>query len=237
MGNRAVRALKVRRRDDVCKNAMAECAPGSCIVWREFLRPLSYAEQIMGMPAHAQGRPWTEEEFYAAREDALPGDRWELVDGEVLVTPSPNWVHQRIVVRLTILLDAYVRPRGFGEVFPSPLDVKLEPGLVLQPDMLVVPAGELRRRSDIVRRLLLAAEVVSPSSARFDRVKKRPHYQRHRVSEYWIVDDRSQTIERWTPDDDRPELLSEKLLWHPAGVSEPFVLDLVQFFEDVAAED
>ena len=97
-----------------------------------------------------------------------------------------------------MLLYEYVHPRGFGELFSSPLDVKLEPGLVLQPDILVVPAGELRKRSDIVRRLLLATEIVSPSSARYDRVTKRPHYQRHRVSEYWIVDDISQTIERWT---------------------------------------
>lgn len=191
----------------------------------------------MGMPARAPHRPWTEEEFYAGRDAAPPGERWELVDGEVLVTPSPHWVHQRVVMRLTILLDAYVRPRGFGEVFPSPLDVKLQPGLVLQPDLLVVPSGELRRRSDIVKRLLLAAEIVSPSSARHDRVTKRPHYQRNRVSEYWIVDDMSQTVERWTPDDDRPELLAERLVWHPVGASEPFVLDLGQFFKDVAAED
>ena len=191
----------------------------------------------MGMPAHAPDRPWTEEEFYAARDAAPFGERWELIDGEVLVTPSPNWVHQRIIGRLFVLLDAYVRPRGFGEVFASPLDVRLRPGLVLQPDLLVVPSGELRRRSDIVQRLLLAAEIVSPSSARFDRVRKRPHYQRERVSQYWIVDDMSQTIERWTPDDERPEILSERLRWHPAGAAEPFVLDLVEFFRGVAADD
>jgi len=88
-----------------------------------------------------------------------------------------------------------------------------------------------------VRRLLLAAEIVCPSSARHDRVTKRPHYQRNRVSEYWIVDDMSQTVERWTPDEERPELLAERLVWNPAGTSEPFVLDLGQFFKDVAAED
>ena len=203
----------------------------------ELLPRLLLAEQIMARPAHAPHRPWTEEAFYAARDAAPPGERWELVDGEVLVTPSPHWLHQRIVGRLYVLLDAYVRPRGFGEIFASPLDVKLQPGLVLQPDLLVVPSGELRRRSDTVKRLLLAAEVVSPSSARYDRVTKRPHYQRNRVSEYWIVDDMSRTIERWTPDDDRPELLAEQLTWHPSGVSEPFGLDIVQFFKDVAAED
>src|SRR5207253_1303453 len=100
---------------------------------------ISTAEQIMGMPAQrAPHRRWTEEEFYEARDAAPFGERWELVDGEVLVTPSPHWSHQRVVVRLTVLLDAYVRAHALGEVFISPLDVKLEPGLVLQPDVLVV---------------------------------------------------------------------------------------------------
>src|SRR5215831_12021119 len=123
----------------------------------------------MAMPAHAPHRRWTEEEFYAARDAAPPGERWELVDGEVLVTPSPHWVHQRIIGRLFVLLTSYVQLHALGEPFLSPLDVKLEPGLVLQPDLLVVPAGELKVRSDVVRRLLLAVEIVSPSSARHDR--------------------------------------------------------------------
>ena len=206
-------------------------------MWRELLPLLSLAEQIMAMPAHAPHRRWTEEEFYAARDAAPPGERWELVDGEVLVTPSPHWVHQRIIGRLFVLLTSYVQSHALCEAFLSPLDVKLEPGLVLQPDLLVVPTGALKRRADVVRHLLLAAEIVSPSSARHDRVRKRPHYQRNRVPEYWIVDDLSQTIERWTPDDDRPELLAEHLAWHPSGASEPFELDLVQFFKDIATED
>lgn len=192
----------------------------------------------MAMPAQrAPHRRWTEEEFYAARDAAPPGERWELVDGEVLVTPAPHWIHQRIIGRLFELLAPYVRAHALGEVFLSPLDVKLEPGLVLQPDLLAVPAGELRRRTDIVRHLLLAVEIVSPSSARHDRVRKRPHYERNRVPEYWIVDDTSQTVERWTPSDERPELIAEQFVWHPAGAAEPFVLDLVAFFADVAAKD
>ena len=181
--------------------------------------------------------PWTEEEFYAARDAAPPGDRWELVNGQVLVTPSPHWMHQRIVGRLFELLAAYVRAGEIGEALVSPLDVRLEPGLVLQPDILVIPTGELRRRSDRIRRLLLAVETLSASSARHDRVTKRPAYQRHHVPEYWIVDDMSRTIERWTPDAERPELLAERIEWRPAGAVEPFVLDLVAFFRSVGVED
>ena len=192
----------------------------------------------MAMPAHrALRRRWTEDEFYAARDGAPPGERWELVDGEVLVTPSPHWMHQRVLARLFHELHDYVRASALGETFFSPLDVKLEPGLVLQPDVLVVPAGELRRRSDVIRRLLLAVETVSPSSARHDRVTKRPVYQRNHVPEYWVVDETSRTVERWTPDDERPELIADRLAWRPDGAAEPFALDLVAFFESVATEE
>ena len=191
----------------------------------------------MGMPAQRARHRWTEEEFYAARDAAPPGERWELVDGEVLVTPSPQWVHQRVIVRLLTRLDPYIREHQLGEAFVSPLDVQLERGLVLQPDLLVVPAGELRRRDDVVRHLLLAAEVVSPSSARHDRVTKRPAYQRNRVPEYWVLDDRARLIERWRPEDERPEIVSELLTWHPEGAREPFTLDLAAFFADVLPAD
>jgi len=138
----------------------------------------SPAEHIMAMPATGTPhRRWTDEEFYSARDAAPAGERWELVDGEVLVTPSPHWIHQRVIARLFVQIEAYVRQYALGEAFPSPLDVKLEPGLVLQPDLLVVPAGELRRRSDAVGRLLLAVEILSPTSARHDRVTKRPRYR------------------------------------------------------------
>jgi len=154
------------------------------------------AGQIMGMPVkRAAKRRWTKEAFYSARDGAPPGERWELVDGDVLVTPAPHWMHQRMVARLYELLAPYARNESFGEAFLSPVDVPLEPGLVTQPDVLVVPNGELRTRSDFIRHLVLAVEVLSPSSAGYDRVKKRPAYQRNRVSEYWIVDEQSRTIE------------------------------------------
>ena len=190
------------------------------------------------MPTHTSPiRRWTLEEFYEARDAAPKNVRYEFVDGEILVTPSPHWTHQRIASELLVLLRSYVRAHDLGEVFPSPLDVNLEPNVVLQPDILVVPRGLLRRRSDVVNRLLLAVEVISPSSARHDRVRKRPAYQRNRVPEYWIVDDRAQVVERWRPDDDRPEIVSEQLEWRPQGASEPFVLDLPEFFAELLPAD
>jgi Uma2 family endonuclease len=192
----------------------------------------------MHMPAQQlPPKRWTEEEFYAARDAAPPGERWELVDGEVLVTPSPHWTHQGVVVQLLVRLEPYVRANRLGAIFTSPLDVKLQPGLVLQPDILVVPAGALVKRSDIVQRLHLAVEVLSPSSARFDRVQKRPAYQRSRVPEYWIIDPASQTVERWRPDDERPEIIDDRLTWQASPGLAAFTLDLTPFFAEVLPQE
>ncbi len=180
-------------------------------------------------------RRWTEAEFEIARDAAPAGERWELVDGEVLVTPSPHWQHQAIVGPLFIRLREYVRTQGVGRVFFAPLDVKLEPGMVTQPDLLVVPNGHLDDKTYFVSRLLLAVEVLSPSSARFDRVIKRPRYQRSRVPEYWVVDRESRTFERWQPDDERPAILSDALIWHPEGAQTPLELDIQALFDEAEA--
>ena len=212
-------------------------APNRPTLVRDALYSLSNAEHIVGMPAQvAPPRRWTLEEFERERDAAPRGERWEFVAGEVLVTPAPHWTHQRVTARLFVLIDAHARAERIGEAFGASPDVKLAPNLVLQPDVLVVPAGVLRKRSDIVNRLLLAVEVLSPSSARHDRVRKRPVYQRNRVPEYWVVDDRSQTFERWRPDDERPELLDRRLEWNPEGATAPLTIDLEAFFAEVAPE-
>jgi Uma2 family endonuclease len=123
-----------------------------------------------------------------------------------------------------------------GKLFVAPLDVKLEPGMVTQPDLLVVPTGHLDDKIYFVSRLLLAVEVLSPASARFDRVIKRPRYQRNRVPEYWIVDRESRTFERWQPDDERPAILSETLVWHPEGAQMPLELDIPSLFDEADAD-
>ena len=197
------------------------------------------AEQIMGMPAEVSRR-WTAREvreLIAAAPFATP--RYELVDGELLVTPSPAFPHQRAVTRLLVALHRYLQTERVGEAITSPSDVELEPEFITQPDILVVPNDEARRvlaSGWPVARLLLAVEVLSPSSSRHDRVRKRPLYQRH-VPSYWIVDLDARLIERWTPADERPELLTETLSWHPEGATTAFSLDLPAFFESVFATD
>jgi len=121
-------------------------------------------------------------------------------------------------------------------VLTSPSDVELEPDFITQPDVYVVPMTEWRRLENdddnVIHALLLASEILSPSSARHDRVRKRPLYQRH-VSDYWIVDLDARLIEHWVPDDIRPEVATDRLVWHPAGAATPFSLDIPEYFRRV----
>jgi Uma2 family endonuclease len=217
---------------------MTDACQPDCSVPRDHLYFPREAEHYMGMPASSiTRRDWTLDEFYRERDNAPPGERWEYVDGEVLVTPSPRWVHQAAVTELLVRVNPYVKTHRLGRIFAAPLDVRLDARLVLQPDVLVVPPGQLRHESDIVRQLVLAVEILSPSSARHDRFRKRPAYQRNRVADYWIIDTESRMIERWTPDDTRPEQLSDVLQWHPAGATEPFILNLDEYFASIAVEE
>jgi Uma2 family endonuclease len=200
------------------------------------LRPFRRAEHIMAMPAvdRSKARQWTVREVrQLIAESPLDTPRYELVDGELLVTPSPNFAHQRAVRELIIALAAYLKGTSLGEVLHSPFDVELESESLTQPDVFVLGPAEAKRLTTEMpaRNLLIAAEVLSPSSARHDRVTKRRLYQRH-VSEYWIIDVQSRLIERWVPNDDRPEILVELLEWKPDGAAEAFRLELPRYFAE-----
>ncbi len=165
------------------------------------------------------------------QDESSPAPRYELVDGDPLVPPPPQPVHQRAILALVRQLDDHVQAHGLGTVFVSPADLELEPGTVLQPDVFVVPAATEPLVSwRAVSSILLAVEVLSPGSVRADRGRKRRLYQRVGVPEYWIVDTDARLVERWRPEDDRPEILDERLSWNPAGVSEPMLLDLAVLF-------
>lgn len=193
------------------------------------------AEHYMSMPAIAQRR-WTPDELRLfIEEHPEPVPRYELVDGELLVTPSPTSLHQRLVFEIAVGLREYVRKYNLGEVRISPSDLRPIRDSLLQPDVFVIPAIDGRRApmEDPVTRVLVALEVLSPSSARYDKVIKRRLYQKVGLSEYWLVDPDAQTVERWRPGDERPEILEEKLVWQPENLEEPFVLDIPALFREV----
>lgn len=175
---------------------------------------------------------WTAEMVYALPDDGL---RREVLDGELVVTPAPSWGHQDVVAALWATLNQYLRAHGIGHARPSPADIEFSPRRLLQPDLFVVPRtadGRRAERWSEIRQLLLAVEVLSPTTARYDRVKKRAIYQAERVPEYWIVDIDASCIERWRPDDERPEVVHETLAWHPDPAAPPLVIDLAALFRD-----
>jgi Uma2 family endonuclease len=181
---------------------------------------------------------WTRERVRALRDKSTDGTRYELVGGALLVTPAPSGLHQEAVALLWAALRPYVQRQRIGLAGIAPRDVDFNTEETTQPDVFVVPLAEVDRYrgSEPVRTLLLAAEVISPSSARGDRVDKREAYQRNGVPEYWIVDTAARVVERWHPNDERPEILSDRVIWTPAGTTEPFVLDLVAYFAEVFGE-
>lgn len=180
-------------------------------------------------------RDWTVEE-----RDALPddGNRYEVIDGELVVTPAPAWRHQGACLELARLFADYLDRERIGYVFGSPIDVVFSRRRALQPDLAVVPPANGRRPENFraAGRLLLAVEVLSPSTARVDRIHKRRVFQEERVPEYWIVDLDARVIERTTPTDPRPEVLGDRLEWSPEGASELLVIDLAKYFAKVLDE-
>jgi Uma2 family endonuclease len=150
--------------------------------------------------------PWTYERYYALDDD----QRYEVIDGELLVVPGPGTVHQRIVGELFFRFATHVRAHGAGIVFFSPLDVVLDDRNVVQPDVLFIrkDAPEIIDPRAIRGAPDLVVEIVSPSSRRRDRKVKAELYARARVPEYWIVDPAERSIEVLSLGDHGYELFS-----------------------------
>jgi Uma2 family endonuclease len=190
----------------------------------------------MFMPA-LQHPFWTTEEvdrLVEQREGYTP--RYELVDGELLVTPAPNGRHQRIILELAFLLQPYLLREQLGEVRLGPGQINLVSATRFEPDLFVVPAeqGRRPRANDPVPQPLLICEVLSSGSARHDRITKRRAFQKHRVPEYWVVDGEAAAFEVWHPGDERAALVDDRIVWRPDGSRAAFELDVRDFFAGVA---
>ncbi|GAB3571808.1 Uma2 family endonuclease [Amycolatopsis endophytica] len=133
--------------------------------------------------------PWTVEEALELPEER--GSRIELVDGALLVSPAPKSGHQRILQRLQIALLP-VLPSG-TELLPG-INVRLPGQRLLIPDLAVVTTPDLDTVYYRARDVLLAAEIVSPSSRMLDRVLKRQLYAEAGVPFYLVVDPAGQAV-------------------------------------------
>ncbi|HEY9450521.1 MAG TPA: Uma2 family endonuclease, partial [Gemmatimonadaceae bacterium] len=158
--------------------------------------------------------------------------RYETVRGELLVSPAPLPWHQEIVGRLFVALHLYLEREPAGHVWSAPADISWGlPDNLVQPDVFATRIDEARAMEwSRIRHLLLAAEVLSPSSARADRFAKRRLYQEQDTPLYWVVDSEAHTAEVWTPEERLPRPEREILTWHPSSASAPFHLKLDELF-------
>ncbi|MGQ0647964.1 MAG: Uma2 family endonuclease [Gemmatimonadaceae bacterium] len=185
----------------------------------------------MSMPA-ALDRYYTREEVLAFPDD---GNRYELVHGELLVSPAPRWIHQTVVVNLIAILREYVRRYQLGQVLTSPADISFGglDDVLVQPDVFVVgPESVAEQEWVAIRRLELVVEVLSPSTSRYDRFTKRRLYQEMQVPLYWIIDPDVRRAEVWTPEATAPVYELERLSWQPMGAPAPLVVELRELFEE-----
>jgi Uma2 family endonuclease len=125
-----------------------------------------------------------------------PGDRHEIIDGELTVTPSPIPVHQTISANIEYALARLVRERGLGIVLHAPIDIRFTPENVLIPDIIFIAQDRLHiigpKTIDAAPDLVV--EILSPGTRRRDLDTKRALYARFGVQEYWIVDPDARTV-------------------------------------------
>jgi len=131
-------------------------------------------------------------------------ERYELIEGDLLMTPSPVTRHQRISRKIEFMLEKYVTENDLGEVFYAPFDVCLDDENVVQPDILFIS----KERLDIIGEKNiqgapdLVIEIISESTAYRDLVQKKKLYARFGVKEYWIVIPEESSVDLFTLKDD-----------------------------------
>jgi Uma2 family endonuclease len=169
---------------------------------------------------------WTYSDYARLPDD---GNRYEVIDGELLVTPSPSPLHQRVAFRLAAALDPFVERHALGLVIPN-VDLLFQTGQFLRPDLLVAPVSS---REGITNRgvetaPLLVIEILSPTSGAIDRVKKPARYGAFGIPEYWVLDpeERCAWVWRFAEGAAAPEKVVGALEWRAAGAPEALVIDL-----------
>ena len=124
--------------------------------------------------------------------EGLPDDgaRYELIWGELYVSPTPNTRHQRASTRLLVEIDGFLARNNAGDVFHAPLHVQFDRHNLVQPDLVVVGAEkcEIIHDTGVVGAPDLCIEILTPGRRNFDFIKKNVLYARYGVPEYWVVD-------------------------------------------------
>ena len=141
----------------------------------------------------------TYEDYVGLPDD---GRRYEILDGELEVSPAPAPRHQAVLGNLLWILHGHGQERGLGRVYCAPIDVILAPSTVVQPDLVFVAAG---REAIVTERAIegppdLVVEILSSWSVLRDRVAKAALYARYGVRQYWVVDPDTRALEIYEAD-------------------------------------
>jgi Uma2 family endonuclease len=173
-------------------------------------------------------RRWTRSDLARLPDD---NNKYEVVRGELFVTPAPRSRHQEIVVVLVRRLMPYVTANRLGDIH-QPRSVMVFDGSEVEPDLMVrpfVPAPPPEWEDAPIP--FLVVEVSSDATRRRDQLQKRALYLDAGVSEYWIMDGDQRSIRRVRLDQD-DEVVTDTLRWHPTGVRAPLDLDVAGLFRD-----
>lgn len=161
------------------------------------------------------------------------GNRYELLDGVLLVTPAPIPGHQLVIAGLFHELSNYLKPMGLAHVV-APGAVETGPKTHLEPDLLVFPTSEPSGlKWGAIRRWWLAVEVFSHSSRTYDREYKRNAYLAMGVDEVWLVDWLNQAVFVSRQGGPRDESYEHVLEWHPGAIQAPLQINLDALFGDL----
>jgi len=145
------------------------------------------------VPGPQQGY-WTYQDYAALPDD---GRRYEIMDGVLLMAPSPGPAHQSVSKHLVYHLYQCIDLAGLGQVFYAPLDVELAPDRVFQPDVFVLLNASVQKltTSRLVGAPDIVVEIASPGTAAYDRLSKSVAYAQAGVKEYWLVYPETRSIE------------------------------------------
>ena len=166
------------------------------------------------------------------RELPDDGNRYETVDGVLLVNPPPRPLHASVNFRLVVAIGNYLEREPVGRGF-SIVEISTDPHTLVEPDLAVADRDEARTLTwSRMKRYVLVVEIVSPASRKADRVTKRVVYQRAGVETYWVVDADAGAVEVWTPEARNAVIETTVLRWHPRGASTPLEIPLAELFAE-----
>ncbi len=172
-------------------------------------------------------KQWTLEEVHSLPDD---GNMYELVRGELFVTPPPTDPHETIAARLSRILDPYVETHGLGFVY-HPRAVMRFQGSEVEPDLMVRAADTSGEASwDHAPTPILIVEVLSGSTRRRDQVQKRSLYMDAGVAEYWMIDPERRVVTVVRPGVE-DVVARDEMSWHPAGTPSALTFPVARVFE------